>query len=64
MKNSNMVFEKYPDVVNFSQFREMLGNIGKDLGYRLLKENKINSFKIGRSYRILKSEIIEYLIKQ
>ncbi len=63
MRN-NKILSEYPDVVNFKQFCEMLGNIGKSLGYKLLKDNEINSLKIGRSYRILKSEVIEYLKRQ
>lgn len=64
MEISEDIFENYPDVVTFEQLCEMLGNIGKTLAYKLLKNNEIESFKLGKNYRILKSKVIEYLQKQ
>lgn len=64
MEVTEDIFDDYPEVVTFEQLREMLGNIGKTLAYTLLKNNEIESFKMGRNYRILKSKIIEYLKKQ
>ena len=58
----NSMFSNYPDVVNFTQTKEMLGNIGSTLAYKLLKENSIKSIKVGRAYKIPKNNIIEYLI--
>ena len=43
--------------------KEMLGNIGSTLAYKLLRENSIKSIKVGRAYKIPKNNIIEYLIK-
>ena len=51
----------YPDVVSIEQMCQMLGGIGKKTGYRLLKEKKIEAFKIGKSYKIPKIQIISYL---
>ena len=59
----NSMFSNYPDVVNFTQMKEMLGNIGSTLAYKLLRENSIKSIKVGRAYKIPKNNIIEYLIK-
>lgn len=56
-----LVFREYPDVVNVEQMCEMLGGISTKTGYRLLKQNKIKHFKIGRSYKIPKLHIFEYL---
>lgn len=64
MEVTEDIFDSYPDVVTFEQLREMLGNIGKTLAYKLLRSNEIESFKLGRNYRILKSKVIEYLKKQ
>lgn len=55
------MFEKYPDVVNVPQMCEMLGGISIKTGYRLLQTNKVNHFRIGRTYKIPKSSIIQYL---
>ena len=59
----NSMFSNYPDVVNFTQMKEMLGNIGSTLAYKLLKKISIKSIKVGRAYKIPKNNIIEYLIK-
>lgn len=64
MEVTEDIFDDYPDVLTFEQLREMLGNIGKTLAYTLLKNNEIESFKMGRNYRILKSKVIEYLQRQ
>ena len=64
MEVTEDIFDDYPDVVTFEQLREMLGDIGKTLAYTLIKNNEIESFKMGRNYRILKSKVIEYLKKQ
>lgn len=53
----------YPDIVDITQMRKMLGGIGVTLAYKLLKQRKIKSLKIGREYKIPKSCIIEYLIE-
>ena len=60
--NYNSMFSIYPDVVNFTQMREKLGNIGSTLAYKLLRENTIKSIKVGRAYRISKNNVIKYLI--
>lgn len=58
----NSMFSNYPDVVNFTQMKDMLGNIGSTLAYKLLRENTIKSIKVGRAYRIPKNNIIKYLV--
>ncbi|HAG08596.1 MAG TPA: hypothetical protein DCW46_05050 [Desulfotomaculum sp.] len=40
---------------------EMLGGISAKTGYRLLRQNQIKHFKIGRTYKIPKLHIFEYL---
>lgn len=54
------VFKNYPDVVNVEQMSEMLG-ISTKTAYRLLKQNAIGHFKIGRVYKIPKYHILTYL---
>jgi len=60
-ENYSLMFTNYPDIVDIFQMRKMLGNIGITLAYKLLKQKRIKSIKIGREYRIPKSCIIEYL---
>ncbi len=57
------IFDEYPDVVTFEQLKEML-HIERTFAYKLLQNKIIESFKCGRSYRILKSKVIEYLKRQ
>lgn len=62
-ENYSLMFTTYPDIVDITQTRKMLGGIGVTLAYKLLKRRKIKSLKIGREYKIPKSCIIEYLIE-
>ena len=55
------MFKNYPDIVNVKQLQIMLGGISKKLAYTLLKNNLINSIKIGRQYKIAKADVILYL---
>ncbi len=53
-------FETLPDILNVHQVREALG-IGRKGVYKLLGSNKIHCFKIGNTYKIPKSALIEYI---
>ena len=55
------MFSEYPDVVNVKTMCKMLGGISTKTGYRLLKDNKIKSFKIGGAFYITKFHILSYL---
>ncbi len=63
-ENYSIMFTNYPDIVNIQQIRKMLGDIGITLAYKLLKQGKIKSMKIGREYKIPKSCIIRYLLNE
>lgn len=60
-ENLYKIFYNYPDIVNVEQMCEMLGDISKKSGYKLLKEKKIKSIIIARRYKIPKIYILEYL---
>ena len=62
MKNQRM-FEDYPDVVEVDDLRRMLGGISRKLAYRLLANQEIKSVRIGRTYKIPKLCVIEYLMR-
>ena len=55
-----VMFRDYPDVVSVEQMSEMLG-ISTKTAYRLLKDNKIRHFRVGRTYKIPKLHILSYL---
>ena len=61
MKKQSM-FENYPDVVEVGDLRKMLGGISKKLAYRLLSDQEIRSVRVGRTYKIPKICVIEYLM--
>ena len=61
MKKMSM-FDNYPDVVEVEDLRKMLGGISRKLAYRLLADDEIRSVKVGRSYKIPKVCVIEYLM--
>lgn len=54
------VFKNYPDIVTVDQMSQMLG-VSTKTAYKLLKENKIKHFMIGRIYKIPKYYILKYL---
>ena len=60
--NRTDLFRNYPDVVNVKQLCEMLGGIGKNMGYRLLRERKIPSILIGREYKVAKTDVIHFVL--
>ena len=55
------MLKSYPDVLNVEQMCDALGGLSTKTGYKLLNENKIPSVKVGRSHRILKVNVIQYL---
>ena len=55
-----VMFRDYPDVVSVVQMSEMLG-ISTKTAYRLLKDNEIRHFRVGRTYKIPKLHILSYL---
>ncbi len=59
-ENYDIMFTSYPDLVNITQLKEMLG-IGITLAYRLVRNNTIQALKVGREYKIPKRNVIAYL---
>ena len=62
MKQQQPMFTEYPDIVEVDDLRKMLGGISKKLAYRLLAEQEIHSVRVGRTYKIPKLCVIEYLL--
>ena len=62
-ENYKMMFTSYPDLVDITQLKEMLG-IGINLAYKLVRNKTIPSLKVGREYKIPKRNIIYYLTNQ
>ena len=64
MDNEPEMFRDYPDVVEVEDLRKMLGGISRKLAYRLLSDGSIKSVRIGRTYKIPKIFVIEYLTSE
>ncbi len=58
------MLKEYPDVLKIGQMCNALGGISTKTGYKLLRENRIESVKVGREYRITKSNVIDFLMKK
>lgn len=59
--NANEMFANFPDVVDVSGLRTMLGGIGKQKAYELVRKGTIKAIKIGKLYRIPKINVIAFL---
>ena len=55
-----LMLKDYPDILTIQQMCDILG-ISTKTGYRLLREKKICSLKVGRAYRIPKMHLFTYL---
>lgn len=55
-----LALKEYPDVMSIEQMCEVLC-ISTKTGYRILREGKICSIKVGRAYRIPKAHLFTYL---
>lgn len=54
------MLENYNEILEIEDVCDIL-NIGKNWAYRLLAEQKIQAFKIGRNWKIPKTALIDYI---
>lgn len=54
------MFSKYPDVLTVENLAEALG-IGRNAAYELVRTRQIASIRVGRTYRIPKLYLIDYI---
>ncbi len=60
MKEQSRFINDYPDVLMPEEVMAILG-IGKNKIYKLLQSGELQSLKIGKSYRIPKSYLLDYI---
>ena len=48
------------DILTVNDLMDMLA-IGKNTAYKLLREGKIKSFRLGNSYKVLRKSVYEYI---
>ena len=54
------IFTDYPDVVTVTDLCEML-KICRRTAYKMLHDQQIDSFRIGRDYKIPKIYVLDYI---
>lgn len=52
----------YPDLFTTKDLRKALGDIAEKTALKLLQEGQIKSYRVGRSYRIPKKWVIDFLM--
>ena len=57
------MFSEYDDVLSTNDVQEIL-HVGKSAVYALCKEQKLKSFKIGRTWKIPKTSVSEFIEKE
>lgn len=55
-----LILRDYPDVMDIKQMSALLG-VSTKTGYKLLQDGKIACMKVGRSYRIPKANVFDFL---
>lgn len=57
------MFEEYPEVLSVDEACELL-RIGRNNLYKLIKENKLKSYRNGRVWKIPKCAVQQYILDQ
>ena len=56
------MFEEYPDILTVEEACEAL-RVGYNAMYELLNSSKLKAYKNGRTWRIPKNALLEYIIE-
>ena len=54
------ILKEYPDILTVEEVSKALG-ISTKTAYHLIRENKIEHMKVGRTYRIPKAHLLAYM---
>lgn len=54
------VLKDYPDILTVEEMSQALG-VSTKTGYRLLRDNKIEHLRLGRTYRVPKAHLLTYM---
>ena len=60
-KTNRIALKNYPDVMDIEQMCQIL-SVSVKTGYKLIREGKVSALRIGRSFRITKVNIKNYLL--
>ena len=56
------MFEEYPDILTVEEACEAL-RVGQNAMYRLLSNNKLKAYKNGRTWRIPRTALTQYILE-
>lgn len=56
------MFEDYPDILTVEEACEAL-RVGQNAMYRLLSSNKLKAYKNGRTWRIPRTALTQYILE-
>ena len=56
------MFEDYPDILTVEETCEAL-RVGQNAMYRLLSSNKLKAYKNGRTWRIPRAALTQYILE-
>lgn len=62
-ERGTIMFEQYEEVVTPQELSEML-RIGMNQTYKILNDGLISAYREGKSWRISKQSVIEYISKR
>ena len=57
------MFNQYEDLLNVQELCELL-SIGRNYAYQLLNEKEIKAFRAGRSWRVPKLSVQQYILRK
>lgn len=57
-------YASFPEVCTCKEMCVILGNICTKTGYKLLREERIPSFRVGNLYFVLKEDILAFMTEQ
>ena len=60
--NTSEMFAEYPDVMTIEDLQRALG-VGRSTAYRLIRSNRIRCIRIGKSIRIPKQLLVDYVLQ-
>lgn len=57
------IFNEYPDVLTIYEMQQALG-IGRSMAYRLINDGKIKHLRIGKSIKVPKRFLVDYVLSE
>ena len=58
-----MMFDQYGDIMGVSEIAEALF-IGRNQAYKLLEEGELKAFRLGRTWKVPKKKLEEYVLQK